>query len=98
MALRFLNMRKNLFSSEGRATSVPSKSKNAATPPPFSLISFLSASCATLFAPPTGPAFPAMYFHPSTSTGNPRSKQNAAVIHVNTYAPTRIMAWTSAAS
>src|SRR5260370_8659802 len=67
----------------------------------LSLVNLLShfhiASCAALFAPRAGPTFPAMYFHPSTSTGNPRSRQNAAVIHVNTCAPTRIMACTSAA-
>src|SRR6266850_5781172 len=50
------------------------------------------------FAPGLGPTFPAMYFHPSASTGNPRSRQNAAVIHVNTFAPTRIIACISAAS
>src|SRR6266404_5274433 len=52
------------------------------------LLSFLhAASCAALFVPRTGLTFPAMYFHPSNSTGNPRSRQNPAVIDVSICAP-----------
>src|SRR5208282_5262884 len=56
-----------------------------------------TASCETLFTRP-GPTLPAMYFQPSTSTGKPRTRQNAAVTHVKTCAPTRMVACASAAS
>src|SRR5580704_1446304 len=46
------------------------------------------APCAARFTLRTGPTLETKR-QPSASTGNPRNKQNAAVIHVKTCAPTR---------
>src|SRR6267143_7058050 len=63
------------------------------------LLCFLHiASCAALFVPRAGLTLPAMYFHPSTSTGNPRTRQKAAVIHVSVCAAVRIIICASAVS
>src|SRR5580698_6334208 len=53
------------------------------------------APCAILFTRRTWPT-PETNHHPSASTGNPRNKQNAAVIHVSTCAPARTRACASA--
>src|SRR5580658_10957164 len=53
------------------------------------------APCAILFARRTCPT-PDKNRHPSANTGNPRNKQNAAVIQVSTWAPTRTNPCTSA--
>src|SRR5580700_210119 len=55
---------------------------------PFLLRHHHNAPCAILFTPRTWPT-PETKRHPSANTGNPRNKQNAAVIHVSTWAPTR---------
>src|SRR5208282_5438665 len=48
-------MRKNLFSREGFASNVPSKSKSAATLPLFSFTSFTSCTSSTSLASVTSP-------------------------------------------
>src|SRR6266481_614531 len=52
MSLRYRNIQTNLFSSDGIAISVPSKSKNAAIPPFFSSASFTPLTSSRVITSP----------------------------------------------